>query len=478
MKERFPHQKEWFEKTKDMPGFAFFWEMRCAKTLPNIDTAVYLFEKKKISAVLVIAPSGVHTNWARIAILEERPEDKIIEWSGKAGNKSFQAMLELAIEDKSTLLWICINCESIITDLVKEMMHNLAEARPTMLIVDESHDFKTPGASRTKALSKRDKKFPFRRILSGTPAPSGPFDYFSQFRILDENILGKTFADFKQRYGVFDIVRFGAGRAFPQLKKYKDLDMLMEKVSPYMSRLTKKVVHKNLPPVINQIEHFIMSKEQQRCYDQMKEEMLVELDNGLVLTATQAFVQLLRLQQITRGYIGMVDGEVHKIEGQMPSLETLGRVIDQAEGKIIIWCRFKQDVTEVMNYLSENYKDSEAVRYDGNVDKETRFSNKDKFMIDEDTRFLVGTPGTGGVGIDLSVADTMVHYSHNYDLVDRMQSSSRFENLMKVADKLLMIDIVAADSKDIHCLERLAAKEDLQATLTGDKLRRMLREQG
>jgi hypothetical protein len=81
----FSHQTEIFEKSKDMLGFGFLWEMRVGKTLPTVYTAGYLFDKKEIEAVIVLAPNGVHIQWAQSVLPEERPDDLIFVWnSGKA----------------------------------------------------------------------------------------------------------------------------------------------------------------------------------------------------------------------------------------------------------------------------------------------------------------------------------------------------------------------------------------------------------
>lgn len=465
--ERFKHQREIVESTKDREAYALLWEMRVGKNLPIIDTAAHLYDQGKIDAVMVIAPSGVHINWARTVIPPERPHDSIIEWSaGVSGKVSFKQRWDRALSS-SSLLWVCVNVEAMATASYRDLQGQLTKAKRTMRVIDESHRLKSPTAMRTKYAINTTPHFPYRRILTGTAAPNSPFDLWSQFACLDPQILGPRFVPFKQRYGVFQRVRYG-GPAFDKLVSYKDLDNLKARIAPHSSRLTQSDVYDNLPDLTTQHRTFVMSEVQQQAYQRMKNEMLLELSSGLTITVQQAIVMMLRLQQISRGFISSQDGMVHDLGGPKPSIAALIQDLEMIDGKVIIWANFTEDVNSILKSMDE--EGLKAVRYDGQTSKEDRYNNLQLFLNDPETRYLVGTPATGGTGLDVSVAQTTYFYSHSYKLAERLQAVARNQGPNQKSNKLLLVSLVAEETGDATCLQRLDEKMAMMQGLMGDKI--------
>ena len=498
-----PHQQEDFERTKDFPAYARLWEMRVGKTYPTIATAHYQFLKGTITTVLLVAPNGVHLNWSRKAIPEMNREvsfpNHILEWSSaKSGTKGFQAEMEKALAFNG-LLWVCVNVEAIMIPTKKQpnkktfaFLETLVKKRPTFLICDESHKLKDPQAKRTKAALRLSKFCPIKQNLTGTLVPKGPFDIWSQFNILDPNILhdltsdGKkvpmSFTAFKNHYGIFKPMRFGSGPVFNQLDEsqgdhgYKNLEQLYQQIAPYSSRLRQKDVM-DVPDIVggptseNPSEgwrYFEMSPAQRKVYNELKNDLRTQLANGVEITASQAVVCLLRLQQISRGFVG--DGETtHDLGESKPSVDALLDILDQVDGKVIIWCHFRADVDILMTTLG-----AEAVRYDGQVPINDRPAILERFQTDPSVRYIVGTPACGGMGIDLSAAKTTVFYSYDYNLVHWLQAIARMQGMNQVATALAVYVLIGADSTDEKCIAAIDRKEDLAATVMGDKLKDIL----
>ncbi len=471
----FTHQQEIFDTTKDLDKYALMWEMRVGKTLPMIMTAMHLHAQGLIDAVLVLAPSGVHLNWSRKAVPEVIEDPYIFEWSSLKSSqvgyrKRFDRFVDLSTDKR--LRFFCVNLEALASPKTVNILLNFCKHLRCFLVVDESHNFQNPKAKRTRAVFKIKKLCSFRRTLTGTPATQGPFGLWAQFNILDPEILGRLYVPFKQRYGIFRRVQFGKNRSFDELVEYRDLDQLYERIAPYSSRLTQHDVFGTDDPVYDQ-RFFILSKEEQRVFDQLKEELIAQLDSGEIVSAQQAIVCLLRLHQISRGFVG--DGTtVHRIEpDDMPSAaKMLLATVKQIESKCIIWCKFKEDVNIVIEAMIE--ADYQVVRYDGSVPVDERPGLLDKFKNDEKIKALVGTPAAGGVGVDMSSADTTIFYSHTYNLAERLQAIARMQGPNQKSKLLYLIDMVAADSPDVRCLMLLKNKEDLAAIVTGDKLREMI----
>lgn len=466
--QRFKHQLEIFEQTRDLEYFAFLWEMRVGKNLPIIDTATHLYNLNKIDTVVILAPSGVHTNWTRKVIPPERPShDMILEWdSAGATRVAFQKKCRDYLTEPGRLLWISANAEALMTDSFQSLLALVAK-RNAMRVCDESDIFKNAAAKRTKYAINTTKNYRYRRILTGTSAPQSPFDLWSQYAMLDKSIIGQDkYTTFKQRYGIFKRVRYG-GPAFDKLESYRDLGDLTSRIMKHSSRLVQSDVYENLPDLIVETRTFIMSKEQQRAYDSMRDDMLLQINEGLILTATQAIVVMLRLQQISRGFI--TQGEnVYPIDGPNPAIESLLGALKNIEGKKIIWCNNTEDVNGIMLALEK--EGHSPCRYDGMVSKEQRYANLQAFLNDPKCQELVGTPATGGVGLDVSVADTTIFYSHSYKLRERLQAIARNQGPNQKAAKLLLVSIVGQGTGDAKCIARLEEKRLTMKALMGDDL--------
>ncbi len=198
----YKHQKKEFDKHKDDYARALFWQMRTGKSKAMIDAADYLYATGKISKVFIVAPNGVHLNWAYNEIPKHTIHDNrvIAPWisSQKATSKQ---LIETAI-DFNGLSWLCVNMEVIITDLILRYYLRLSKS-DLLLIVDESHHFGKPGSKRTKRIRAMARKAKYRRILSGTAAEDSPLQLFSQFEILEKGALGFTsLSAFAEEYAI------------------------------------------------------------------------------------------------------------------------------------------------------------------------------------------------------------------------------------------------------------------------------------
>lgn len=469
----FAHQKQIFENTKDRAAYALLWEMRVGKTKPTIDTAAFQYAEGNIGGGFVSAPNGVHLNWSREAIPQHCPprvRPHVFEWNaGRANTSKYRKSFDEFLA-RDGLAWLCMNGESLITENAHAAIREFAVRRRPLAALDEAHMFKTPRAMRTKAVLKMRPLFPMRRILTGTPATQGPFDLWSQFNFLDPTILGPTFVPFKQRYGVFKRVKYGSGPAFDELVEYRDLDHLYQRIAPHSSRLTQGEVY-DMPAIVPMRQYFELAPHQRKAYEELKENLLLELESGAVITAIMALTMLLRLQQISRGFVGN-GPDIHDLGSPRPSINALRGLVEQLPGKSVIWCRFTADVETVLAALREMGRN--PVRYDGQVPQEDRPGIRAQFRDDPRVTDFVGTPATGGVGVDLSAADAVIFYSHGWNLAERLQAIARIQGPNQKSKSLLVADLVAADTPDARCLDAHARKEDLASIVTGDKLRLLL----
>lgn len=475
----FDHQREIFDATLDHEAYGLFWEQGCGKTKPVIDQAAALFERDEIDCLLVVAPNGVHRNWITDEIVNHLPDRVAARThsgfyqSPKARTKWHQRDMESLLKYQG-LVVLTISYDGFMTELGKKLMWRFLKRRRVMYVLDEAHYIKTPGAKRTKSIIASAKYAEKRRLLTGTPIAQGPFDIYSQVRFLDDEFWKRekrigNFNAFKMRYGIWrtreEVMReYGYDPGYNQLVSYRNVDELHEVLAKVGDRRTKDDVL-DLPPKLFSKRPFEMTPQQSKAYQELTEDYQTQLENGEWVEADLAIVRLLRLQQITCGYVATdVEEPVQRISDKNPRLDTLVDITEGLGHKAIIWSRFRADVDLIMDALG-----GKAVRYDGQVDDDGRAKAKDDFQKG-DAQFFVANPAAGATGLTLTAARTVVYYSNSFKLVDRLQSEDRAHRIGQ-EHPVNYIDIVAPGTIDDMIVKSLRMKQDIATQITGDKVK-------
>ncbi len=472
----FPYKTEPYAHQRDALRFlarrgkyaGLFMEQRTGKTKVILDEAAWRFLEDDIQALLIIAPSGVHTNWVRDEIplhLSDAVDEIVIEWdTSKSKSKRFREEFYDALES-GKLVILSMNIEAIITDGGKKACKTLMKNLRTMMVIDESTDIKTAGAKRTRSCKALGRLARFRRILSGFPAPEGPIDLYGQLSFLSPHIVGSNVAAFKARYAEFEQRYYhGAGaKPVPVIVGYRNLDELERITSEHCFRVRREDVF-DLPDKIYQKRYFHLSPQQNTMYAEMETDWLTTYPDGAEVSAQLTIVRLLRLQQIASGYVPTDSGEdpMRRIDGSNPRLISMEDSIRKIDGQIIIWYRYRMDGDILMEALGDD-----AVRWDG-ATKKTREAGKRKF-IDGGCRFFIGSPKAAGRGLTLRNAQASIYYSHYWSLEARIQSEDR-----SVGEKdwpPLYIDMLGRDTVDEQIIDALRAKDELSRIVIGDTAR-------
>ena len=199
----------------------------------------------------------------------------------------------------------------------------------------------------------------------------------------------------------------------------------------------------------------------------MKEKALAEL-NGEKMTTVNALTQLMRLQQITCGHFKADDGSMKNIKNNR--IDELLNVLAEVEGKVVIWAHWQYDVETIIAAIKKVYGSLSAVDYYGLTPNSERQTNIDRFQNDDECRFFVGTPQTGGYGITLTAASTMIYYSNGYDLEKRQQSEARID---RIGQKFPMtyIDIMSENTVDERIVKALRKKVNIASKIMGEELK-------
>jgi len=289
---------------------------------------------------------------------------------------------------------------------------------------------------------------------------------------LDPNLLGfKSYYAFQGRYSIVSRRNMGA-HSFNQVVGFRRLDELTEKLSEHSFRV-KKEDCLDLPAKIYTKREVALTKEQQKAYKQMKKLALAKLDSGELSTTQNVLTQLMRLQQICCGNLTDDDGKIHPLPSNR--IKELLEVCEEIQGKAIIWATWTMDIRSIAKALRDCY----GVQAVASLHGETPDSERPRIVKDfqdrqSELRFLVGHPKTGGHGLTLTAASTVIYYSNSYDLELRVQSEDRAHRITQT-NKVTYIDLISPKTIDEKIVKSLRDKINVADTIMGEDPRDWLR---
>ena len=462
----YAHQLDALEASWDKENFAYFMEMGTGKSKVLLDNAAILYDKGHINGLLLIAPKGVYKNWYDSEIpthLPDHIEKKVVLWKTSDKSRKQMSLLNTLFETGTDLHILIMNVESFSKGAGLQFAQKFLSCHKAMIAIDESTTIKTPTSNRTKSILKLRQDAKYRRILTGSPVTKSPLDLFSQCLFLDPWLLNhQSYYTFKARYAVTKKIEV-QGRRIEIVVGYRNLPELSEKIKPFSKRILKEDCLDL--PAKSFIKHTVeLTKEQNKVYEQMKKEAIAFLDGKMQSTAT-VMTQLMRLHQITCGHFTADDGTIKDLP--CSRLTELMSILENIEGKTIIWSHYTHDVKRIIEKIKEVYGDESVVDYFGETDQENRSKNIKRFQTDDKCRFFVGTTHTGGYGITLTAGSTMIYFSNGYDLEKRQQSEARIDRIGQTK-KMTYIDIMAQDTIDEHIVKALRNKVNIANTIMGE----------
>jgi SNF2 family DNA or RNA helicase len=361
---------------------------------------------------------------------------------------------------------LIMNVEALSTQKGLTFAEKFLLSHQTLMCIDESTTIKNPKAKRTKNILSIASRAQYRRILTGSPVTKNPLDLYSQCEFLNEEHLDFTsYYAFRNRYAEMKTLHI-AGRSIQVVSGFKNLSELSEQLKTFSYRVLKEDCL-DLPEKIYMKREIELSAEQKKIYKQMKEEALATL-NGKQITTMTVLTQLMRLQQITCGHFVADDGTTQEIKSNR--LNELLDILDEVEGKAIIWAHWQKDIQIIKAALIKRYGPRSVVDYYGLTPQDQRQKNKDAFQNDSKVRFFVGTPQTGGYGITLTAASTVIYYSNGYDLEKRIQSEDRAHRIGQ-KKSVTYVDILAEDTVDEKIVKSLRKKINIASKVMGEELR-------
>lgn len=439
----FQHQIKAYNLALLNPAFAFLMEMGTGKSLTSVAVAARRWERGEIKKLLIVAPTSVLPVWPKefeactipyiCAILEGSMEGRV---------RTLKALND--IQDK--LLVAVINYEA-----TRRILDDLLAWRPDMVIADESQRIKNPSAKQSKALHKLGKVAKYKLILTGTPVQNQPLDFFSQYKFLDERIFGSSFYAFRNRYAIM------GGYGGHQVVGYRNLDELIKKAHSIAFRVTKEEAL-DLPDQIDQIQYCTLEPEAAKIYADIKKQSYAEL-NSQEITVRNVLTRLLRLQQITGGFITTDEGlQQHISNVKLNLLKEIINDITEAGKKVVIFARFIPEIKAILRTLEEMGLEYRHIT--GEVPNELRGEQVRVFQEEPNCKAFVAQIQTAGLGITLHAADTAIFYSVDFNYANYSQARARIHRIGQ-KNNCTYIHLVAQNTIDEHVLRALQRKEDI-----------------
>ena len=333
-----------------------------------------------------------------------------------------------------------------------------------MVVIDESSTIKHKTARRTKNLLKIANMAKYRRILTGTPVTAGPIDIYTQMSFLSDNILQSSFYGFRNRYCVLRRRTINM-RTFDEIVDYQNLDELQDILKPYSYRVTKAECL-DLPDKVYTKREIEMTPKQKKVYDILKRKAYIELSEEKSVTAPLVITRLLRLQQIMCGFVKYDDGREEEIDKVNPRITELLQVLEETEGQAIIWSNYTRSIHDIENAIKKHLPNKTCATYYGDTKSEDRQEIVTEFQAGK-IDYFIGQPRTGGYGLTLTNATTVIYYANSYDLEVRLQSEDRPHRIGQT-NKVTYIDFVTPKTIDEKIFEALRNKKSLADSITGD----------
>ena len=430
-------------------GAALLMEMGTGKTLTSIGIVGQLWKERRIARLLIVAPLSILGVWRDEFDKFAGYEYCLSVLKGTAARKA-DTIRHMAGKSLQVLV---INYES-----AWRMEKELAEWRPDMIVCDEGHKIKTHNIAASKAMHRLAGKAKYRLLLTGTVITNKPIDVFSQYKFCDPAIYGNSFYQFRNRY--FDMVGFGGYT--PVMKRSMEGEFT-ERLHSIAFRATKAECL-DLPEFTDIVQRIDLEPQAMRIYRQLVRDSYAELAEGSV-TVTNVLSQLLRMSQLTGGYVGNDDaGGITQVS--TAKLDALSDLVDGAVAdgrKIVVIARFVPEIHAIGKMLEKK-----KIRY-AQISGEIRDRDEQiaAFQNDPDLPVFIGQIATAGLGITLTAASLMVFYSLDYSMSNYEQTRARIHRVGQ-KNECTYIHLVARGTVDEKVLKALHDKANLAKSLVDD----------
>jgi len=407
------------------------------KTLAALWAYDYLRSVGKVRKLLVVSPlSTLERTWAD-EIFRHFPHLTCAVLHGTKDRR-----LKLLASDADIFL--------INHDGVKVMQKEL-EAREEIdiVVVDEVAMFRTHTAARWKALNAITSKRAWVWGLTGTPTPNAPTDAWAQVKLIAPQRAPRYFGQFRDSV----MRRINQFRWVP---KSDATAIVADTMQPAIRFRREDCV--DLPECMVVDRHAPLTGAQESAYAEMRNRLATEVEGGQILAVNEA-VKLSKLVQIACGVVYALDGSEKVIPAE-PRLNVVQEIIEQADGKVIVFVPFKSVLSWVTTMLSREYS---CAQISGDTPAAERARIFDEFQRGKSLQVLVAQPAAMSHGLTLTAANTVVWYAPIFSHEVYQQANARVSRPGQQLQQFIVN--ISGTEVERRIYTRLRDKEAMQGLL-------------
>lgn len=443
------HQKRAYWWAENLPGVLFDMWMGTGKTRVAINLTQNWCSKGN-ATVLIVAPSNVVPIWAEQIARHgvSAPEWDVCLLKSGISTIKRREMAEQHYAEKGPgkiSAFIC-NYEGVWQGKLGEWV---GSRKWDVVIADEIHHIKSPGSKVSRFMAKLSSRAGRRVGLSGTPLHDGPMDIYGQARFLVPEVFGTSFSNFRARYAIM------GGYGGYQVTGYRNVDEFRDNYNSFTFTAGPEEALKHLPPIIYDRRVCELSKPELKAYKELEHQFVTEVEGGLV-TVSNALSKLLRLQQITSGFVSNMDGQEVQVGESKAKL--LAEVMDEIpkDEPIVVFCRFKRDLATVHSVSKKLNRTSYEL---SGAKKELNL-----WRTAKGGEVLAVQLRAGGEGVPMFRAHYLIDYSLSFSLGEYQQSRARLQRPEQTS-QVIAIALCAEHTVDEKIFKALEKKEDVIKTV-------------
>jgi len=414
----FGAQKTAVDKALNQRGWAHFLEQGLGKTAVIYNEWLLYRDQGEVNALVVIAPNSLLGNWKAEAE-KFGIQDEVVVWNSGRG-KSIASEVDRLLRTNAPLIFV-INYEAVPSNGGKVVEAILAKRR-VMMVADESISLKNPNGQRSKEIRELAKSARLVRALSGAPVSQGVHDLWAQMRFVG-HLEGTNFFAFRNRYCVLGGFK-GKQVIRPRSDTADELTYLLSKCS---FRAEKKD-WTDIPEKLYTTRNVDMPKAQADAYESMAEDFMTMLKDDVDVTADLVITKLMKLQQISTGFIMDDANQTHWLvsDEENPKLRMLKEVMEETDNKVIVFTFHRAAV----DLLRRSLPADETAFLVGEMTREQIEAEKARFNLAHGVKTMVCQINAAMYGHTLlGTADrpchTTVFFENNYSLNARVQAEDR-----------------------------------------------------
>ena len=444
------------------PASALLMDMGLGKTVVTLTAFTIMNDLGLVDKVLIVAPLRViHNVWMQEAAKWDHTQGlRFSVLHGKSKAAALRQDADIYLINYDGLPWL----EEELPKLLREMPRGQRRLPWQMLVLDESTAIKDPSTNRFKILQRLVKPsksgvepFPYRVLLTATPAPQGIHNLWAQIYMLDYGQrLGKSATAFSNafmdinRYSYITTPKPGATEAIQNAIADLCLRMRAEDYLTMPDRIDNKVM-------------VDLNQTARGLYNDMEAEFFCEIEE-FGIEAFNAASRVIKLRQLVQGAVYVDDALAQQVDREYrvvhkAKVEALKEIIEQTEGPVIVAFQFRFE-SEILSEALGTHDIIEGGVPEKEISRIIERWNQGK------ARILLVQPASVSYGLNLqSGGNTIIWYGLTWSGIQHDQLIGRLYRQGQQAKNVIVHYILAKDTIDEAVFASLQSKKRDQEQL-------------